>query len=520
MSDMTRRNFIGASGAAAGMALATSVHRTAHGDSDKIRLGIIGAGTRGQQHLHEGLWGSKDFEIVAVADVYGQNKSSVRSNAWIANAGITVPIGGRPSPEQLGTLEKVLKPTAYYDYKEMLAKEHLTAVVIATPPHTHASIIQDCLAAGKHVFCETPMTTRVDDARKVVTEAQKSGLIVQIGHQRRYHPNYNLVTKYLHDALPLGRPTQVETYCHRNTHDRRELTKSPAFTPKEQRLIAMDLEHFTNWRLYAQPDGGPCLDALPRALDTANWICGSPPVRVYASGGTDYWRDGRDTPDNLSVVFDYRIDSSSEQFVHMDSRFELQDVQAINRSYVLRSTFSYALSNREHREHERVIGDRASAVLAPRGDCVYFLETMAEMPWALRRDHLDVLHAGLKKKLAKWPEKEREQFWVTRGASYDPPGVFDGPRSKVPITALGSEESAEVHQFRAFADHIRNGGTPRANVMVGLAAVIAGESARRSYETGLPVDIDPALMDFDFETPSISLYDTNAAPIPGTTELM
>jgi hypothetical protein len=127
---------------------------------------------------------------------------------------------------------------------------------------------------------------------------------------------------------------------------------------------------------------------------------------------------------------------------------------------------------------------------------------------------------ALKKKLAEWPEESRKEFWVTHGASYDPPGVFDGPRSTVPINALGSEESAEVHQFRAYADHIRNGGTPRANVMVGLAAVIAGESARRSYETGLPVDIDPALMDFDFETPSISLYDTNAAPIPGTTELM
>jgi len=56
--------------------------------------------------------------------------------------------------------------------------------------------------------------------------------------------------------------------------------------------------------------------------------------------------------------------------------------------------------------------------------------------------------------------------------------------------------------------------------MVGLAAVIAGESARRSLESGQPVDIDPTLMDFDFETPSISLYDTYAAPIPGTTELM
>jgi predicted dehydrogenase len=519
MSDMTRRNFIGASGAAAGMAISASIHGKAHGDSGKIRLGIIGTGARGQQHLREGLWGSKDFEIVAVADCY-RNRFIGDRLAYCANQAISLPPILRSEFWTAESLHDKLGMPRYVSHLEMIAQQPMDAVVIATPPHTHSKIMLDCLNAGLHVFCETPMSTSINEARKLVASAARSGRVVQIGHQRRYHPNYNLVARYLPEKLPLGRPLQTESYCHHNSHSRAPIPPSPEFTNAELALISEDVEHFVNWRLYNEPNGGPCIEALPRAIDLTNWICGAPPVRVFTSGGVEYWRDGRETPDSLSVVFEYRVRSHTDQFVAMDSRYPMQRPQQLNRTYLLRGTWSFLMGNHEHGEHERVIGDRGSAILNPDNPCNYRLETSTHMPWDLGNEHTYLVSDALKKKLAEWPEESRKEFWVTHGASYDPPGVFDGPRSTVPINALGSEESAEVHQFRAYADHIRNGGTPRANVMVGLAAVIAGESARRSYETGLPVDIDPALMDFDFETPSISLYDTNAAPIPGTTELM
>lgn len=520
MSGITRRNFIGATSAAAGLTFGGILSPEARGDIPKIRLGIIGTGARGQQHLREGLWGSKDFEIVAVADVYTPHRRRGKELAMLANASERLNAGEQPTKEQKLKFREGPFKEAFRTHREMLNLAALDAVLITTPPSSHVTIISDCLESGKHVFCETPMATSIADARDLVVKAHESGLVVQIGHQRRYHPNYNLVAKYFRDGLPLGRAIKTESYSHMNTHERRTLSKMQGLLPEDRELIETDLEHLVNWRLYAEPDGGAFLDCLPRTVDSTNWLCGNAPVRVFTSGGTDYWKDGRNTPDNLSVIFEYSMKSQSEQFVRMDSRYALQDVQAINKTYMLRGTFSYLLSNREHREHERLIGDRATASLSPNGDSTYFLETIAGMPFELRQDHLNVLHSGLKEKLAKWPEEERRQFWITRGDTYDPPGVFDGPRTKVPITAIGSEESAEVHQFRAFAEHIRNGGTPRANVMVGLAAVIAGESARRSYETGQPVDIDPALMEFDFETPSISMYDENAVPIPGTTELM
>ena len=135
MRGMTRRNFIGASGSAAGMALAASIHGKAHGDSGKIRLGIIGVGARGQQHLREGLWGSKDFEIVAVADCY-RNRCRGARLAHCANVQETLPPIGQPMEEQVLNLGSIPGVARHLDFREMVSADRLEAVVIATPPHT------------------------------------------------------------------------------------------------------------------------------------------------------------------------------------------------------------------------------------------------------------------------------------------------------------------------------------------------------------------------------------------------
>jgi predicted dehydrogenase len=288
----------------------------------------------------------------------------------------------------------------------------------------------------------------------------------------------------------------------------------------------VDPEHYFNWRLYSQPDGGPCLHALPASIDTANWFCATLPSRVYTSGGTNYWRDGRDTPDNLSAVFDYVIKKGSAGFTPIDCRSEFQDLFQLMKTYTVRCNYSYSLTSTRLGVYDHIMGDQAALALSPSEPCRFTRE-----PWTgiwteprlnYTQEEQEAITKRYKALIADMSSEEVLKIRFTRGSSFNGPPEFAPHRRPLEgdFAALGSEESAEVHQFRAFAEHIRNGGTPRANVMVGLAAVIAGESARRSYETRQPVDIDPALMEFDFETPSISLYDTNAAPIPGTTELM
>lgn len=521
MSNMTRRNFIGASGAVASMALATTIHGTARGDSGKIRLGIIGTGARGQQHLREGLWGSKDFEIVAVADPYTPHLKLGMQYGWAANAGMTIVMGERPTPEQMTTLKSFTKPTAHTSHIDMLAMQRLDAVLIATPPHTHAGIVADCLKPGLHVFCETPMTTTIGDARALVVKAQESDLVVQIGHQRRYHPNYNLAASPKHREGKIGRLVQATLYDHQNNDGRVRGLDFPRFSSESEVNGRNELDRQLNWRVYATPDGGPCIHALPASIDTANWFCGVVPTRVFASGGTNYWYDGRDTPDNVTAIFDYTIQKGNTGFRLVDGRNDRQDIHALNRSYSLRCCYSYSLSSAEFGKCEHILGDIATLALSLSETSTRKLEPWVNIESEFSYEEREEIKTRYKILLDGMTAAERSAYEVSRGQSAPPPPEFDRHSARNwSINALGSEESAEVHQFRAFAEHIRNGGTPRANVMVGLAAVIAGESARRSLESGQPVDIDPALMAFDFETPSISEYDTNAAPIPGTTDSM
>lgn len=518
MSGITRRNFIGATSAAAGLTFGGILSPEARGDIPKMRLGIIGTGARGLQHLREGLWGSKDFEIVAVADVYRPHQKGGVLNAWLANAGLVVPHGRRPTEEQMEVLNKVLKPTAYYDYQEMLIKENLAAVVIATPPHTHATIIKDCLAARMHVFCEAPMTTGIVDARNVVVDSQRSCLVVQIGHQRRYHPNYNLVLKQSREDGVLGRITQAQLERHLNSPGHRN--GYAELNDLEKKFIPTTVERHLNWRLYVDPDGGPCSYELAPSIDVANWFAGAPPLRVFASGGTSYWLDERTTPDNFNAIFTYESAKENGTFQPVDVRDERQNWHRLNKSYRWQCAFSFSLTNALRGTREFFYGDQAACSLLHKGNCALTPEVWSTPYRNLSRDEkikVIVKIFGLDAN-----DSEMINHYLSMGSTKIPlpDELANYTRDGVPVHAIGSEESSEVHQFRAFAEHIRNGGTPRANVMVGLAAVIAGESARRSYETGLPVDIDPALMEFDFETPSISMYDENAAPIPGTTELM
>jgi predicted dehydrogenase len=255
-------------------------------------------------------------------------------------------------------------------------------------------------------------------------------------------------------------------------------------------------------------------------LDIANWFCGGIPHRVYVSGGIEYWRDGRTAPDTVNAIFEYRMEASNPNFVRLGSRYTPQDTLALNSTFTLRATYSYSRCSSEHGSHERVIGDRASALLRPEGDSFFQMETMSGSPPELLREHRDLLSSTLAKRLAEMTESERENFVRTRGATYDLPGYARGPRTMAPILADGSEESVEAHQFRSFAECIRKGDTPRANVMVGLAAVVAGEHAQRSLASQGPVEIDPALMAFDFEVPSITGFDENVTPIPGAMEVL
>ncbi|MFP6597653.1 MAG: Gfo/Idh/MocA family oxidoreductase, partial [Candidatus Hydrogenedentota bacterium] len=139
-SDVTRRNFIKTTGAAVGIITTAGFNAGSFAANEKIRLGIIGTGKQGQiAHIGQGLTVNKDqIKIVATCDIWSYNRE-IGANL-IDDTDLSV----------------------YVDYKEMVDKEELDAVLIATPLYTHYQIVMDCLDAGLYVFCEKTMTMTIE----------------------------------------------------------------------------------------------------------------------------------------------------------------------------------------------------------------------------------------------------------------------------------------------------------------------------------------------------------------------
>ncbi len=183
---MKRRQLFKAAGAAtAAVGLFHIVQRHVLGGprfvapSDKINLAIVGAGGRGRQVLRE-MMAEDDVRVVAVAD---PAKSFSLADFYYKDMG-----GREPTRELVEKKYQATQPNyrcaTYENFQEMLAEQKdLDAVLCGTPDHLHAFVSTKCLQAGKHVYCEKPLTHNIWEARKVAELAKASGLATQMGNQ-------------------------------------------------------------------------------------------------------------------------------------------------------------------------------------------------------------------------------------------------------------------------------------------------------------------------------------------------
>ncbi len=164
-----------------------------------LRIGYIGPGGRGHgAHIgtrKELQKAGENIELVAVCDVYSVNRD--RAAHTISSQ----------------TNKDVAK---YVDYREMLAKEKLDAVCIATPDHWHAKQAIDAMEAGLNVYCEKPMTHTVEEAVNVVRTWQKTGKVMQVGVQSTSLPLWSLVREKLQSGL-IGKVLMYQTEFFRNS---------------------------------------------------------------------------------------------------------------------------------------------------------------------------------------------------------------------------------------------------------------------------------------------------------------
>jgi predicted dehydrogenase len=285
----TRRHFIGVS-AAAGLAsdmLAQTPQATS--PNDRVQIALIGNGIQGAYDARTSL-AVGGVEIVAVSDVY-EGRLARAKEAWGNDVFTSC------------------------DYREVLARPEVDAIIIATPDHWHRQISVDAMKAGKDVYCEKPLVQLIDDGKEVIETAKRTNRILQVGSQRVSSILYQK-TKDLLEGGTIGQLSLVEAWVDRNS----AIGAWQYSIPPDASPSTIDWDRFLGrapkvpfepvrlfrWRNYRDYGTGVGGDLFVHLFSGLHFIVGSlGPTRVFTTGGIRFWKDGRDVPDVMLGLYDY-----------------------------------------------------------------------------------------------------------------------------------------------------------------------------------------------------------------------
>lgn len=183
------------------------------------------------------------------------------------------------------------KAKGYSDYRKLLDNKNIDAVLVASPFSTHTQIAIDSLDAGKHVYCEKTMAKGYDGINELIVKEKETNTVFQTGHQYRNSRLYRHVVDLINQGK-VGKIQAFECQWNRNGNWRR-----PVPEPEMERII--------NWRMYREFSGGLLAELCSHQLDFINWVMDDTPHMVTGVGGIDYWKDGRETYDNIHLIYSY-----------------------------------------------------------------------------------------------------------------------------------------------------------------------------------------------------------------------
>ena len=199
--------------------------------TQKINVGLIGAGRIGRVHAEHLAYRVPGANLVAVADVFVEAAKKVAADFQI--------------------------PDAYQDHRRIMEDETIEAIVICSSTDTHAQMIEEAAAAGKHIFCEKPIDHDLNKIDHVLASVEESGVKLQIGFNRRFDPNFRRVREIVASG-EIGVP-----------HILRITSRDPGPPPIE----------------YIKISGGIFLDMTIHDFDMARFLIGEEVVEIYAVGG-------------------------------------------------------------------------------------------------------------------------------------------------------------------------------------------------------------------------------------------
>ncbi len=285
MSRIDRRTFIKTS---ASIAAPLIVARSALGDdkkdaaSERLRIGFIGVGTQNRGHVGYFL-GQKDVQVLAVCDVDTKRRENAKKTVE-QRYGEAIKSGQYKGCD------------AYTDFHDLIGRDDIDAVVIATPDHWHAAIALTALKAKKDVYCEKPLTLTIREAKLLIDATRKSERVFQVGSQQRSDREFRLACELVRGGR-IGKLQAV--YVNVGTSSRPcDLKEEPMeegldwdrwLGPAPERGYSSVLsprgvhKHFPDWRQYREYSGGMMTDWGAHHFDIAQWGLGaddSGPVEV------------------------------------------------------------------------------------------------------------------------------------------------------------------------------------------------------------------------------------------------
>jgi predicted dehydrogenase len=413
MIDMSRRDFVrlGAGSVAAGFAGGkvemlqpkTLQPTSAVPPSDTVRFASIGTGTQGCDLLRA-TRSVPGIECVMAADLYEARHETVKQ-----------------------ILKRDVETTR--DYRRVLDRKDIDAVIVATPDHWHARLVIEAAQAGKDVYCEKPMSHTVEDGFAMINAVQKNNRICQIGSQRVSSILY-AKAKEIWDSGRLGEVDTIEAVWDRNTDsgawvypippDANETTIDWNTWLGNAPKRPFDGRRFVSWRCYKDYGAGLPGDLFVHLISGIHYITGinTPPTRAFSTGGIYHYKDGREFGDLQWTIYDYPKFNVVLR-CNQNNKYEDQ----LFAFYGKKGTMF-------------IRGEGAPAALGAGASMAF----RPEPPYQTREDY----------SIGSWPEKARAEYNAKWNQEHPSPGPFE--------YKVDSEEEvyAAPPHYSDLVDHLAN----------------------------------------------------------------
>lgn len=416
-----RRRFLETAGAAVVYQLAAKGPALrAASVNDQVNLGFIGSGIRGTQLIedHKSIAG---VNCLAVVDLYDGCLKRAK--------------------EQIN--DQIM---AGKDYRAILDRKDIDAVVIAIPDHLHKKVTLDALSAGKHVYIEKPMTWSLAEGPQMIAAEKASGKVLQVGSQGKTSA-LTAKAREIVKSGQLGKVHMVRMSNHRNNAQGSwKYAIPPDASPQtidwprflgHYKNKAFDARTFFQWRCWWEYSGGVATDLYVHLLTWLHEVMDvQAPHAISSHGGIYKWNDGRTVPDFMNTLFEYD-GFLADIYVNLETSYR-------QRPWTIHGT--------EGTMHE----ERNTLVVFP------------------EPEDRDVQGYGT----YQWPREMREQYYVSKGylPNGRPKDPLPPPKEPTVVTIDRGLSHAEY-----FIKSIRDGSPSKENATEGHYAAGAAHVANASY---------------------------------------